>query len=171
MKNILEEEWLKFSHFQLFDDVKKRNISNIEHLIAVGKLNIEETNNDISFKRSEYDDEFNLKKHLYSYAGPKDDFDKKAISIHMQNISERFSIIEALIKSKKNADISNDNQYDQYFEQNNIEISKFIEFNSLDETYFAKLRINFDKLKRLTLNFSDLEKINDVLQNDWIEKE
>ena len=65
-KNILEKEWMSLSHFQLFDDVKNRDVSSLDKLIPHKKMYIYETNKNIAIKRSEYDQEFNLKKSLYS---------------------------------------------------------------------------------------------------------
>ena len=60
-KKILEKEWMSSSHFQLFDDVKNRDVSSLDKLLPDKKIYIYKTNQNISNKRSEYDQEFNLK--------------------------------------------------------------------------------------------------------------
>lgn len=170
-KKILEKEWMILSHFQLFDDVKNRDVSSLDDLIPHKKMYIFETNKNITIKRSEYDQEFNLKKRLYSYKGPQDDFDKKEISKHIENLSLKFFQIKSIVQSKASKVENNNNQYDKDFDRFNIELAKLVNFSSLDDTYFSKLRNSIDDIKKLTLNLSDLEKFNDVLHEDWIEKE
>lgn len=170
-KNILEKEWMSLSHFQLFDDVKNRDVSSLDKLIPHKKMYIYETNKNIAIKRSEYDQEFNLKKRLYSYKGPQDDFDKKEISKHIENLSLKFFQIKSKVQSKASKVEKNNNQYNKDFDRFNIELAKLVNFSSLDNTYFSKLRTSIDDMKRLTLNLSDLEQFNAVLHEDWIEKE
>lgn len=170
-KNILEKEWMSLSHFQLFDDVKNRDVSSLDKLIPHKKMYIYETNKNIAIKRSEYDQEFNLKKRLYSYKGPQDDFDKKEISKHIENLSLKFFQIKPKVQSKASKVEKNNNQYNKDFDRFNIELAKLVNFSSLDDTYFSKLRTSIDDMKRLTLNLSDLEQFNAVLHEDWIEKE
>ena len=170
-KNILEKEWMSLSHFQLFDDVKNRDVSSLDKLIPHKKMYIYETNKNIAIKRSEYDQEFNLKKSLYSYKGPQDDFDKKEISKHIENLSQKFFQIKSKVQSKDSKVEKNNNQYNKDFDRFNIELAKLVNFSSLDNTYFSKLRTSIDDMKRLTLNLSDLEQFNAVLHEDWIEKE
>jgi|GEM_PF-2035029 hypothetical protein len=170
-KNILEKEWMSLSHFQLFDDVKNRDVSSLDKLIPYKKMYIYETNKNITIKRSEYDQEFNLKKRLYSYKGPQDDFDKKEISKHIENLSLKFFQIKSKVQSKDSKVEKNNNQYNKDFDRFNIELAKLVNFSSLDDTYFSKLRTSIDDMKRLTLNLSDLEQFNAVLHEDWIEKE
>ena len=170
-KNILEKEWMSLSHFQLFDDVKNRDVSSLDKLIPHKKMYIYETNKNIAIKRSEYDQEFNLKKSLYSYKGPQDDFDKKEISKHIENLSLKFFQIKSKVQSKDSKVEKNNNQYNKDFDRFNIELAKLVNFSSLDNTYFSKLRTSIDDMKRLTLNLSDLEQFNAVLHEDWIEKE
>jgi hypothetical protein len=170
-KNILEKEWMSLSHFQLFDDVKNRDVSSLDKLIPYKKMYIYETNKNITIKRSEYDQELNLKKRLYSYKGPQDDFDKKEISKHIENLSLKFFQIKSKVQSKDSKVEKNNNQYNKDFDRFNIELAKLVNFSSLDDTYFSKLRTSIDDMKRLTLNLSDLEQFNAVLHEDWIEKE
>lgn len=170
-KNILEKEWMSLSHFQLFDDVKNRDVSSLDKLIPYKKMYIYETNKNITIKRSEYDQEFNLKKRLYSYKGPQDDFDKKEISKYIENLSLKFFQIKSKVQSKDSKVEKNNNQYNKDFDRFNIELAKLVNFSSLDDTYFSKLRTSIDAMKRLTLNLSDLEQFNAVLHEDWIEKE
>lgn len=171
MKKILEKEWMSSSHFQLFDDVKNRDVSSLDELIPAKKVYIYKANKNIAIKRSEYDQEFNLKKRLYSYKGPQDDFDKKEISKHIENLSLKFLQIKSAVQSKASKVENNNNQYDKDFDRFNIELAKLVNFSGLNDTYFSKLRTSIDDMKKLTLNLSDLEKFNDVLHEDWIEKE
>lgn len=170
-KKILEKEWMSSSHFQLFDDVKNRDVSSLDKLLPDKKIYIYKTNQNISNKRSEYDQEFNLKKRLYSYKGPQYDFDKKEISKYIENSSSKFFQIKSILQSKESKVEQNHNQYNKDFERLNIELAQLVNFSSLDDTYFSKLRTSIDDMKKITLNLSDLEQFNNVLHEDWIEKE
>lgn len=170
-KKILEKEWMSSSHFQLFDNVKTRDVSSLDKLIPNKKIYIYKTNENITNKRSEYDQEFNLNKGLYSYTGPQDDFNKKEISKHIENLSSKFFQIKSIVQSKDSKIEQNNNQYSKDFDRFNIELAKLVNFSGLDDTYFSKLRTSFDDMKNFTLNLSDLEQFNNVLLEDWIEKE
>lgn len=169
-KNILEKEWMGLSHFHLFDNVENRDVSSLDKLISVKKIYIYKTNENITNKLIEYDQEFNLKKGLYSYKGPQRDFDKKEISKHIENLSSKFFQIKSIVQSEASKIEQNHNQYNKDFDRYNIEFGKLVNFSGLDDTYFLKLRTSIDDMKKITLNLSDLEQFNNVLHEDWIEK-
>ena len=83
----------------------------------------------------------------------------------------KFFQIKSKVQSKDSKVEKNNNQYNKDFDRFNIELAKLVNFSSLDDTYFSKLRTSIDDMKRLTLNLSDLEQFNAVLHEDWIEKE
>ena len=83
----------------------------------------------------------------------------------------KFFQIKSKVQSKASKVEKNNNQYNKDFDRFNIELAKLVNFSSLDNTYFSKLRTSIDDMKRLTLNLSDLEQFNAVLHEDWIEKE
>lgn len=170
-KNILEEKWINYGRFQIFDNIKNRNLNNLEKSIAQGKINIDYLKEYVAVQICEYDQEVTLKKCLYTYKGPKKDFDKDEVSKNMGEVLEKFPAIKEIVHSKVSKIEENNNQYDKDFERFNIELAKLVDFSSLDDTYFSKLRTSIDDMKKLTINFSDLEKFNDVLHEDWIEKE
>ena len=90
---------------------------------------------------------------------------------HIENLSLKFFQIKSKVQSKASKVEKNNNQYNKDFDRFNIELAKLVNFSSLDNTYFSKLRTSIDDMKRLTLNLSDLEQFNAVLHEDWIEKE
>ena len=80
----------------------------------------------------------------------------------------KFFQIKSKVQSKASKVEKNNNQYNKDFDRFNIELAKLVNFSSLDDTYFSKLRTSIDDMKRLTLNLSDLEQFNAVLHEDWI---
>lgn len=168
---ILEEKWINYGRFQLFDNIKNRSLNNLEKSIAQGKINIDNLKEYVAVQICEYDQEVTLKKHLYSYRGPKKDFDKDEISKNMVEILEKFPAIKKILQSKVSKVVENNNQYDKDFDRLNVELAKLVNFSSLDDTYFSKLRTSIDDMKKLILNLSDLEQINALLHEDWIDKE